>query len=196
MGDARLARALAAIDGANAEDPQRIRVRGKERAKEQAHAELMSEWVEKLRPDASEALQLAARAHHVRRWEIPRASYPEGRRGYLEWRVALHDHHASVTAAILEREGYDAESIDRVRSILRKRGLGKDPEVQIFEDALCLVFLETQLADFSLRHAEKLEGVARKTLRKMSDAGIAQALELPLSEGARALLSRIGDESQ
>jgi len=190
-----LARALAAIDAANAEDPQRIRVRGKERAKEQAHAELMSEWVEKLRPDASQALQLAARAHHVRRWEIPRASYPEGRRGYLEWRVALRDHHASVTAAILERAGYDAESIDRVRSILRKRGLGKDPEVQVFEDALCLVFLETQLADFSLRYAEKLEGVARKTLRKMSDAGIAQALELPLSEGARALLSRIYSES-
>lgn len=196
MGDARLARALAAIDAANAEDPQRIHVRGEERPKEQAHAELMSAWVGKLRPDASQALRLAARAHHVRRWEIPRSSYPEGRRGYLEWRVALHEHHSGITAAILEREGYDAETIDRVRSILHKRGLGRDPEVQVFEDALCLVFLETQLADFSERHSEKLEGVARKTLRKMSDAGISKALELPLGDGARALLSRIYAESQ
>ena len=83
-----------------AHPPHRIQVRGEERPKELAHAELMSEWVEKLRPDASEALRIAARAHHVRRWEIPRDSHPAGRRGYLEWRVALHDHHAEVTARI------------------------------------------------------------------------------------------------
>jgi hypothetical protein len=196
VSDDRLARALAAIDAENADDPQRIRVRGQVRVKEQAHAELMSEWVAKLEPRASEALCLAARAHHIRRWEIPRSSYPEGRRGYLEWRVALHDHHASVTAAILEREGYEPDTIERVRTILRKRGLGRDPEVQVFEDALCLVFLETQLTDFSSRHSEKLEGVARKTLKKMSAAGIEQAMSLPLSDDARALLTRIHAESQ
>jgi hypothetical protein len=194
--DDRLARALVAIDAANADDPQRIRVRGQERLKEQAHAELMSEWVTKLEPGASEALRLAARAHHIRRWEIPRNRYPEGRRGYLEWRVALHDHHAGLAAAILEREGYEAETIERVRTILRKRGLGRDPEVQVFEDALCLVFLETQLGDFSSRYSEKLEGVVRKTLTKMSAAGIEQAMALPLSDGARALLTRISAEPQ
>lgn len=196
MGDDRLARALAAIDAANSGDPQRILVRGEERAKEQAHAELMSEWTLKLCPDASEALQLAARAHHVRRWEIPRSRHPEGRRGYLEWRVALHAHHAEIAASILAREGYAAETIERVRSILHKRGLGRDPEVQAFEDALCLVFLETQLADFSARYTEKLENVVRKTLRKMSGAGIGHALELPLEAEARALLARIRAESQ
>jgi len=196
VSDDRLSRALAAIDAANADDPNRIQVRGEERAKEPAHAELMSEWVARLAPGAREELSLAARAHHVRRWEIPRSSYPEGRRGYLEWRVALHDHHADVTSGILEREGYAADSIERVRAILRKRGLGRDPEVQIFEDALCLVFLETQLADFSARYAEKLEGVARKTLKKMSAAGIEQALQLPLSHAARGLLTRIHAESQ
>jgi len=196
VADERLARALASIDAANADDPQRIRVRGEERGKEQAHAELMSEWVAKLAPDASEALLIAARAHHVRRWEIPRSSHPDGRRGYLEWRVALHDHHAAVTAAILEREGYGPKLVERVRNILHKRGLGRDPEVQAFEDALCLVFLETQLGDFSARYAEKLEGVVRKTLKKMSAAGIEQALRLPLADGARELLTRIQSESQ
>ena len=196
MTEDRFARAIAAIDAANADDPERIVVRGESRAKEPAHAELMSEWVERLDPDASEALRLAARAHHVRRWEIPRSSYPAGRRGYLEWRVALHDHHAAIAGRILAAEGYDDATAERVATILHKRGLGRDPEVQTFEDALCLVFLETQLGDFSARHAEKLENVARKTLRKMSERGIAAALELPLGEEARALLLRIHGESQ
>jgi hypothetical protein len=188
----RLRRALAAIDAANADDPHTLRVRGEVQPKELAHAELVSEWVERLRPEASEALRLAARAHHVRRWEIPRSTFPEGRSGYLAWRTSLYRHHGDVAAGLLEAEGYDVETIDRVRALLRKQGLGRDPEVQALEDALCLVFLETQLeavADM-LGDEEKLVEVTRKTLRKMSDAGVAIAAELPLAPEARAVLAR------
>ena len=38
-------------------------------------------------PAATEAQVLAARAHHLRRWVVPRTSYPEGRAGYLRWRT-------------------------------------------------------------------------------------------------------------
>src|SRR3972149_1174834 len=62
LGGGRFHRAIAAIDVANAEDPNRITVRGTSRQKEQAHAELVTEWVRRLRPGASEALLLAARA--------------------------------------------------------------------------------------------------------------------------------------
>ena len=165
-------------------------MRGETRPKELAHAELMSAWVETLDPAASEALRLAARAHHVRRWEIPRSSRPEGRRGYLEWRVALHDHHAQTTARILEDAGYDAALIERVGTILRKRGLGRDPEVQTFEDALCLVFLETQLAATAskLDDREKAIDVLRRTAAKMSPEALALAQELQLEPEERLLL--------
>jgi Domain of unknown function (DUF4202) len=190
-GDDRLQRALAAIDAANADDPQRIRVRGAERPKELAHAELVSEWVLRLAPEASDALLLAARAHHVRRWEIPRADYPEGRAGYHRWRVALQEHHARTADAVLEREGWDEATRRRVGELVRKRGLGRDPEVQVLEDALCLVFLETQLRDVAARlPAAKLEDVARKTLRKMSPEARRRAAELPLDPRERALLAR------
>jgi hypothetical protein len=189
--DERLRRALAAIDAANADDPQRIRVRGEERPKELAHAELVSAWIETLSPSPSEALRLAARAHHVRRWEIPRGDYPEGRQGYHRWRVALREHHAALAGGILEAEGYDEVTVARVREIVRKTGLGKDPEVQALEDALCLVFLETQLGDVAARlDEEKLLDVTRKTLRKMSPAAIGHARELPLPDAERALLER------
>ncbi len=166
-------------------------MRGEERPKELAHAELVTGWVRRLRPDASEELLLAARAHHVRRWEIPRDSYPDGRSGYLRWRRALHDLHARVAGDALAGAGYEPDLIERVQAIIRKRGLGKDPEVQALEDALCLVFLETQFDALADRlDTEKMDDVVRKTLVKMSDAGKALALTLELGEDERAALAR------
>jgi hypothetical protein len=192
VGDAdRLRRALAAIDAANAGDPHRLRVRGELRPKELAHAELVSEWVARLAPDPGEALRLAARAHHLRRWTIPRSDYPAGRRGYLRWRRALQVLHAREVTAILTAEGYDESTIRRVQDLVQKKRLGRDAEVQILEDALCLVFLETQLHDLGAQlDDEKLLGVLRKTLRKMSPDAIQRAGELPLDAADRALLQR------
>jgi hypothetical protein len=187
----RFARALAAIDAANADDPNRLDVRGSSRPKELAHAELASEWISKLRPSASEALLLAARAHHLRRWAIPRGDYPEGRTGYLRWRSELQKLHAREVAAILKREGYDEELVTRVQDLVRKKNLTRDPEVQALEDALCLVFLETQFHALVERlEPEKLLDVTRKTLRKMSEAGRHLALEQDLEPADRALLER------
>ena len=191
MKSERFRRAITAIDAANAGDPNRIALRGAERPKELAHAELVTEWIARLAPDASEALRLAARAHHVRRWEIPRASQPADRAGYHRWRKALHEHHARVVGELLAGAGYAQAEIARVQDLVRKRGLGRDPEVQALEDALCLVFLETQLTELAARmDAAKLVGVMRKTLRKMSSSARALAAELPLDAVSRALLAR------
>jgi hypothetical protein len=187
----RFDRAIAAIDAANADDPNTIVVHGEPRPKELAHAELASDWVVVLRPDASEALRLAARAHHLRRWTVPRTSYPAGRAGYLRWRRDLHEQHAREVGEILGRQGYDDELVARVQDLVRKRGLGKDPEVQTLEDALCLVFLETQFDDLAARlDPEKLDGVIDKTLKKMSPDGIARVADLDLSPEARTRLAR------
>ena len=193
VGEAeRLQEALRAIDAANAADPERIRIGAEEQPKELAHARLVSEWVERLLPEASDALRLAARAHHVRRWEIPRSSYPEGRKGYLRWRAKLQQHHAAVVNDILEQGGYPQTFRERVQAIVRKRGLGRDPEVQAFEDALCLVFLDTQLEEIVAKlEPEKLEDVMRKTLSKMSAVAIGHAQRLSLSPQSRALLAEL-----
>ena len=192
MTGERLRGALAAIDTANRGDPHTILVRGERRPKEQAHAELVSEWIGVLAPDASEELQLAGRAHHLRRWEIPRAQYPDGREGYLRWRRALHDFHAEATAKILAAHGYDAAATRRVSDLLHKRGLARgDAEAQVLEDALCLVFLETQYRELAERlSGEKLLDVTAKTLRKMSARACALALELPLDPRDVAVIQR------
>ncbi|MFQ5425659.1 MAG: DUF4202 domain-containing protein [Gaiellales bacterium] len=191
-GRERFQQAIDAIDAANAQDPTSISVRGRERPRELAQAELASEWVERLADSPSEALLLATRAHHLRRWTIPRRDYPEGRAGYRRWRRRLQLFHAEEVGTILEKAGYDQATIDRVGEIIRKERLDTDPEVQAFEDSLCLVFLETELVDTAtkLDDDEKLIGVLRKTLRKMSSPAVALARDIPLDPDRRALLER------
>jgi hypothetical protein len=190
----RLARTILAIDVRNTDDPNTIVIDGVAQPKELAHAELVTQWVRKLRPDASEALLLAARGHHLRRWVVPRSSYPAGRSGYLKWRRDLHRLHAEELAAILRDCGYDDATIDRVGALVRKEGLGRaphDPEVQALEDALCLVFLETQFATVAERlDDEKMVDVLAKTAKKMSPAALEFAGTLPIDDAGRALLAR------
>ena len=170
LPDERYARAVAAIDQANAESPTGI---------ELDHAIRATDWVRRLRPDAGEALLLATRAHHIRRWTVPRSTYPDGRAGYLRWRRDLHEVHAEHAATILRAEGYDEATIERVGDIIRKRRLATDPDVQALEDALCLVFIQTQYDELADRlDKEKRETVVAKTLAKMSDEGRALAAEV------------------
>ncbi len=188
----RLTAALAAIDAANAGDPHTIVIDGVERPKEQAHAEMMTRWVRILAPECSDQQLIAARAHHLRRWAIPRDDYPRDRAGYLKWRLALRRQHADDVAGIMREAGYTDADVERVQAIVRKQGLGRDPEVQVHEDALCLVFLETQFDALAaqLDDDDKMVDILRKTARKMSPDGLAAAAGLPLSPDGAALLGR------
>jgi hypothetical protein len=189
----RFDQAIAAIDRANAEDPNLIDVDGRLVPKELAHARMVTDWVRRLDPDADEAQLLAARAHHLRRWEVPRSSHPEGRAGYLRWRAERKRAHAEAVAEILGDVGYEPELIERVRGIVTKRGLGTDPAVQTHEDALCLVFLQTQLSDVApALGRDKTVSVLAKTLVKMSARGRAAAEGLDLNDEGRGLLADAG----
>ncbi len=191
----RFIEAIARIDAANALDTTRIVVHGVFRPKELAHAELATDWAWRLTEAAgatpSEPLLLAARAHHIERWTVPRDSYPDGRAGYLRWRTGLHRFHADRAAEILASVGYDAATIEATAAVIRKERPRSNADSQTLEDALCLVFLETQLElDWERIDDQKMVDVLRKTWRKMSPAGRAAALGLELSDRARSIVGR------
>ncbi|HEV8290322.1 MAG TPA: DUF4202 domain-containing protein, partial [Tepidisphaeraceae bacterium] len=163
--------AIERFDAANAKDPD---------GEALVYAQRMSEWLEKLAPDASEALKLAARSQHIRRWEIPRNRYPMNRAGYHRWRNELAEFHAKVAGQILSEVGYDQATVGRVQSLLKKERLKEDPEAQLLEDVICLVFLQHYFEEFAKEHdEEKVIGILRKTWRKMSERGHEAALQLP-----------------
>lgn len=183
----RFRRAVERFDAANAEDPNRERVDGTEQPKELVYARRMTARLDRFRPDAPETVRLAARCQHVRRWTIPRAGYPAGREGYRRWRADLARFHAETAAAVLRGVGYPDDVVGRVEALLRKERLKADPDAQLLEDVVCLVFLEHYLAGFAPKHDdEKLAGVLRKTWRKMSDAGRRAALALDLPPDLRS----------
>ena len=188
---ARLREALARFDRANAEDPNREEVDGAQQPRELVYARRMTETLERMAPDASEAVRLAAHCQHIRRWTVPRDTYPDGRDGYRRWRTDLARFHADTAGAILREVGYGDDTVARVGVLLRKERLKADPEVQLLEDVACLVFMEHYLPAFAEQHdAEKLAGILRKTWRKMSARGQAAAVKLDLEPGLRELVAR------
>ena len=175
----RFEKAIERFDAANMEDPNKEVCEGVEYSKELIYARRMTAWLERLVPDASEALRLAARCQHIRRWTIPRSDYAMDRRGYKRWRINLAKYHAETAGAILKEVGYDDDTIGRVKTLLRKEGLKRNPEVQLLEDVICLVFLENYFSDFARQHdEEKLINILRKTWKKMSPQGHQAALGL------------------
>lgn len=189
MASARLTRALLRIDEINNADPTVIDIRGESRPKELTHAAMVSAWIDRLRPSADDALQIAARGHHVRRWAIPRSKFPEGRRGYLRWRQALHELHAATVGEVMIEVGYDAADVRRAQDLVRKKDLRRDPDAQALEDALCLVFLETQLGTFRTRQPDdRTAEILRKTWKKMSGKARVLAVDLDLPPNDRRFL--------
>ena len=179
--------AVAAIDQANAADPNHVEVRGQQVALALAHGRLAAEWIGHLVDEPDEALLLAARAHHLRRWELRRDSYPPGRPGYLRWRRDQKARHATDVAAILVPCGYEPVEVERVQQLIRREHVDGAWAV---EDAACLVFMETQLALFAARNDHDLTiEVIRKTARKMSPRGVELVSRISLAATERGLLA-------
>lgn len=191
---ARYDAAATAIDAANAADPNSVEVRGRTLSLALAHGRLATEWIEQLVDDPDDALLLAARAHHLRRWELRRDAYPLGRAGYLRWRKDQKARHANDVAELLKHCGYEPIEIDRVQRLIRREPVDG---AQAVEDAACLVFIETQLDSLSARmeHDRMIE-VIRKTARKMSERGLQLVAAIPIAGNEQALLAEaLGGES-
>ncbi len=186
-------RVIDAFDRINAEDERAVVWRGESVPQDEHYGRQMTRWLAVLEPDASPELRLAARAQHLGRHRMPRASYPTGRAGYLRWRRDCQKLHGELAAEVLEAEGFETSTIDRVKALIAKRRLKSDPETQTLEDTACLVFFEQHLDDFAREHAadeEKLLEILRKTWSKMSERGRAAALELELTDEVLEFVKR------
>lgn len=189
-GIARLDAVLAAIDAANEGDPNRAGPDGRDLPLALAEGRAAHAWVTRLRPDgARDALFIAARGHHIRRWELPRDAFPRDRAGYQAWRTRLYDVHATHLAGLMRDAGYDDAEVEAVRGIVHKHGIKTDPDVQTYEDAVALAFLEIAFASFAVRTPrDTVVRALRRTWRKMSEPGREAALALPLPPDLASLV--------
>jgi hypothetical protein len=191
MKPTRFETAIAIIDKKNAEDPNTYQVAGLEYPKELLYSQRMTRKLLQFDPNASKALQIAARAQHICRWKSARNEYPMDRVGYLKWREELKKMHANITGEILEQVGFDNQFVDRVQKIILKKLIKKNEESQTLEDVICLVFLDYYFDEFAAKHTdEKIIDILKKTWVKMSDNGHDAALKIPFSDKSLALVKQ------
>ena len=187
----KFATAIRRFDEENSRDPNLETAGGIAHPRELLYAQRLTDWVLRLAPDASEALRLAARCQHLCRWESPRENYPLTRAGYLKWRADLKKFHAQKAGEILHEVGYDDEIVHRVQDLNLKKNFPAEAETRTLEDALCLVFLQFQLAELAAKTAEdKTINALQKSWGKMTEVARAEALKLNYGEREKALLHR------
>jgi hypothetical protein len=165
--------AIAAFDQANAEDPNMEVFNGKEYPKELLYAQRMTEMQERFAPEAPEAVKLACRAQHIQRWKSPRSDYPMDKKGYMLWRTTLYKFHAETAGKLMKDVGYDDEMIARVKTIIGKKDIKSNPETQMMEDVVDLVFIEHYMLHFAQQKPDYDEAkwiiIIKKTWDKMSE---------------------------
>jgi len=178
----RLQTVLNAIDAYNQKDPQ---------GREFPYSEKLTAWVYKLNPNPTEGLRIAARGQHIGRWTSPRQSYPMDRGGYLRWREDLKRFHAKTVGELMGSAGYSETEIESVKQIILKKNFQTNADAQAIEDALCLLFLETQFEELRQKTPDpKMIDIIQKTWRKMSDKGKQLALGMELPETHKELVQK------
>ena len=164
------------IDAANSEDPNiDTYADGKEWPKELLYSHRMAEMLERFAPDADDVMKLAIRSQHIQRWKSPRSNYPMDRTGYLKWRTDLYKFHADTCGELMAQAGYDEASIERAKKAVGKKSIKSNPDTQLLEDVVDLVFIEHYMLEFAGKHPEYDEAkwidIIQKTWRKMSETG-------------------------
>lgn len=195
-----LKKVLSAIDNINQIDTNTTLVNGIEHPKELLYGQRMSQCLAKHWFDASELLQIAVRAQHIKRWHLKRSEFEQGKAGYYQWRIALGKFHGELTASIMLECGYTTEQAEQTAAIIRKDLVrqGKatiNDDSQTLEDVACLVFLEHYFEEFAAKYIAvgneaKIIRIVKLTWKKMSVQGHEIALSLTLPKHLADLVGK------
>ncbi len=195
MTQENLNKTLAAIDDINRQDPNLIAVNNSQQPKELVYGQQMTDCLNQYWPNANELLQIAVRAQHIKRWQLKRTEFPEGKAGYYKWRIAQGKFHAELTASIMLAQGYSDDDAQKCASIIRKENLKTNPDSQTLEDVACLVFLMHYFDEFAGKYTQndneaKIIRIVQLTWKKMSDMAHEIALSLTLPKHLAAIVAK------
>jgi hypothetical protein len=195
MNSSRLTAVHSAIDKINSEDPNKTQVNGLSQPNELLYGQYMTACLEQYFPLSNELVKIAVRAQHIKRWDLKRNEFDEGKAGYYQWRIAQGKFHAQLTKSLMLENGYDENEAELTACILRKEQLKTNENTQTLEDVACLVFLQYYFDAFAAKYTEanneaKIIRIVQKTWGKMSDRGHEIALSLTLPDHLAALVGK------
>ncbi len=107
------------------------------------HSELTLKWVLKLKPDADEALQIAALAHDIERaitgiLEKDLDDYSK----IHEYKQEHAIRSANITFDLLKKHQYDDNIIDKVKNLIINHEVGGNEEADLLRDADSIAYFD------------------------------------------------------
>ncbi len=136
---------------------QRIRavVAGSLVPEDARHAENTLDWLLRLKPDADEALQIAALGHDIERAldarKVKQADFPD----YDGFKAAHARNSAGILKEIMQNCGVPQDLASEVYSLVRRHETGGDPRADLIKDADSISFFEVNLPLYYKRHIRK-----------------------------------------
>jgi hypothetical protein len=112
------------------------------------HSKLTKKWVLKLKPDADEALQIAALAHDIDRGATGITESDADFSNYNEFKREHGKRSAMVIRGILEKHGFEEDFIKKVEHLVSLHEFGGDEEADILKVADSIAFFEENIKVF------------------------------------------------
>jgi len=119
------------------------------------HSELTRKWVLKLKPDADEALQIAALAHDIDRGATGKTEAEADFSDYKDFKKKHGERSARVIREILEKHGFEGNFIKKVEHLVSLHEFGGDEESDILKEADSIAFFEENIKVFFKRYGKE-----------------------------------------
>lgn len=194
MTEIQYIKAVELINSVHNQDPNSETIDGVDIKAELLYSQRMLAILQKVQPNASLELQLAAQCQHISRWSIPRATFSMDKKGYYQWRAAIMEHQLSVTSSVLKQAEINEQSIEIVVDTLKNKADKTNINASIIEDTACLTFIKWYLVPFAGQFdPEKAKVILQKTANKMSERGLKLIPELQLSVEVHKVLSLLNN---
>lgn len=124
---------------------------------DQIHAELVLKWVLKLKPNADEALKIAALSHDIDRaitGIIKDSNLEVNSEAYVAFKRAHSIRSAYFICKILEKYDYPKRIIQKVRHLVENHESGGDRETNILTDADSIAYFEANIPGYLKTNGE------------------------------------------
>ena len=194
MTEIQYIKAVELINSVHNQDPNSETIDGVDIKAELLYSQRMLSILQKVQPNASLELQLAAQCQHISRWSIPRATFSMDKKGYYQWRAAIMEHQLNVTTNTLKQANIADEAIAVVIDALKNKADKTNINASIIEDTACLTFIKWYLVPFAGQFdPEKAKVILQKTVGKMSERGLKLIPELQLSVEVHKVLSLLNN---
>jgi hypothetical protein len=119
------------------------------------HAENTLDWLLRLKPDADEAIQIAALGHDLERAlearKVKQTDFPD----FDDFKAAHARNSAEILRGIMEDCGVPRSMASEVCRLVRRHETGGDPRTDLIKDADSISFFEVNLPLYYMRHSRK-----------------------------------------